>query len=182
MLEVLEKAEARELIKRFTIDEYYRLTEGQSTELIQGVIFNKMPKTPLHANIITRLLEFLLPVLPATLSIRSENPLRLGDSEPEPDLAIVSALQSIHDPHPTSAWLVIEVSVTTRSLDAAKADVYAAGGIPVYWNILPEEQITIVHSGPRGIYTNNQVVSFSDSLRLSLPGQSLEVCLVDVLR
>ena len=50
MLEVLEKPEARQMLHKLPVEEYFRIAEGLKTELIRGVIFDKMPKSQLHIN------------------------------------------------------------------------------------------------------------------------------------
>ncbi len=59
----------------------------------------------------------------------------MGESEPEPDLAVVRAedAQSAEH-HPRTAVLVIEVAGDSLRLDRqSKAVLYARAGIPEYW-------------------------------------------------
>lgn len=111
----------------------------------------------------------------------SENPLALADSAPEPDIAIVEKVKSLMAPRFTSAHLVIEISVTTKAYDAAKADTYAEAAIPVYWQILPREKLTIVMSRPiDGKYTLTENVPFEPILQANLIDQELNIRSADI--
>jgi Uma2 family endonuclease len=74
--------------------------------------------------------------------------LSLGDSEPEPDLAIVAAERD--DPyHPATAALAIEVSHSSLRRDLhVKPRIYAHAGIPRYWVIDLDGRRAVVHSQP----------------------------------
>lgn len=111
----------------------------------------------------------------------SENPLALADSAPEPDIAIVDQIKSFMAPRFTSTHLVIEISVTTKAYDAAKADIYAEAEIPVYWQILPLEKLTIVMSRPiAGKYTLTENVPFEPILQANLIDQELNIRSADI--
>src|ERR1043166_4317299 len=92
MPELLDIPEVRDRISRFSVEEYHQLAEfngnGRRTELIRGLIIEKMSKSPLHRLVCSRLYKFLLKVLPPGYSVWKEEPLGLRDSEPEPDIAV----------------------------------------------------------------------------------------------
>jgi hypothetical protein len=46
------------------------------------------------------------------------------------------------------AKLVVEVAVRSVDLDLAKGEIYAAGAIPEFWLVLPDESAMIAHSEP----------------------------------
>lgn len=176
MLEVLEKPEARQLLHKLPVEEYFRIAEGLKTELLRGVIFDKMPKSQLHINFLLILGRLLREQVGNHFEIMSENPLALADSAPEPDLAIIDPVKTLDSPRFTSAHLVVEISVTTKAYDAAKADIYAEANIPVYWQILPVEKTTIVYSQPiAGKYTSVETLAFDAALTALLPGKHLTV-------
>ncbi|MBI4326089.1 MAG: Uma2 family endonuclease [Chloroflexi bacterium] len=138
-----------------TVKAYHALGDlgliPEKTELLYGQVFHKMPKSPLHRLLLMRLLELLQRALPPGLHVQPEQPILCGDSEPEPDLAVIRG--SINDyptEHPRTAELVIEVCVTSHEYDRSKLRAYAGAGVQECWLVLaPEKQIE-VHRQPAG--------------------------------
>ena len=99
----------------------------ERTELLYGFVCRKMSKSPLHSLLMLRLLQN---VLPSSRHVRPEQPLRCGDSEPEPDLSVIVGSEDDfgHD-HPRTAELVIEICVTTQEYDHSKLRAYASAGL-----------------------------------------------------
>jgi Uma2 family endonuclease len=137
---------------RLTGDEYHQMIESGGfdeetrVELIGGILCDMSPKTPQHELIV----EHLNRVLAAALDLdrfrlRVSGPLSIGDSEPEPDLAVVR--RGTPEPyHPASAELVIEVATSSRRRDlAVKPRLYARAGVTEYWVIDPENSVVVVH-------------------------------------
>jgi Uma2 family endonuclease len=183
VLAAFEKPEIRNLIRPISIEEYYKIFGNEKTELIEGLVYYKMPKTALHSAAIRILSDYLRMTAGLGYSVMTENPVRIGNSEPEPDIAIVEPLKSLKDPHPTFAHLIIEISVTTQVFDEAKAEIYAKGNIPMYWNILPEEKITVVYSDPgAGAYKKTERVPFDRELNFFANGKNYAILLADVLK
>src|SRR5581483_3245608 len=85
--------EVRRRVSQLSVEEYHRLDEfnenGKRTELIRGVVIEKMSKSPLHSALGKRLYDLIARSLPAGFVVRREDPLTLTDSEPEPDIAVV---------------------------------------------------------------------------------------------
>ena len=106
---------------------------GKNTELLYGVVFTKMPKSPLHASIATRLFTLVRKaVSEKTHLVRSEQPITCIDSasEPEPDVSVVLGKEAdFWESHPTTAELIIEVAVTSEDYDRNKALAYARAGV-----------------------------------------------------
>jgi Uma2 family endonuclease len=123
----------------------------EKTELLYGQIFRKTPKSPFHRLLLMRLLELLQRILPPGLHVQPEQPIRCGDSEPEPDLSVIRG--SINDysaDHPHTAELVIEICVSSHDYDRSKLRAYAIAGVKECWLVLaPEKQIE-VHCQPQG--------------------------------
>ncbi len=153
-----------------TVDQYGRLTEEgiipENTELIRGVILKKTGKSPLHTWIVQWLVGRLNASLPEGFHVRQEQPLTLKDSEPEPDLAIVSgAVSDYRCAHPQTAELVIEVAVSTEELDFEKAGIYGEAGISEYWVIAPKQTAVTIWSEPSGEgYQRRESVGVGETL------------------
>lgn len=156
MLSVLDEPAFRQRVSRLSINEYHQLGEfnenGKRTELIRGIVIEKMSKSPLHGTIASMLQDLLTPAIPTGYFIRREEPLTLRDSEPEPDLAVVAGQRrDFLAAHPTTAGLVIEVAVTSPDVDRVMAEIYAEAGIGEYWVVLPQERLIEVYRHPEGM-------------------------------
>ena len=117
----------------------------ENAELLYGFIYQKMPKSPYHCYLLTRLLRLLQTVLPAGQFLRSEQPITCEDSEPEPDVAVVRGSEfDFRAEHPRTAELVIEICVTSHDYDRSKLRAYAGAGVKEVWLILgPEKQVEV---------------------------------------
>src|SRR5262249_27946062 len=93
MSAILEIPEVRQRVSPLSVEEYHRLGEfnenGRRTELIRGIVIEKMSKSPLHRILASRLYNLFLAQLPNGFSVWKEEPLTLSDSEPEPDITVV---------------------------------------------------------------------------------------------
>ena len=131
----------------------------KNTELLYGFVYTKMPKSPLHAFLVVRLLRLLLSALPPTLHMRSEQPITCVDSEPEPDVSIVRGSEAdFFANHPETAELVIEVCVTSHEYDRSKVRAYATAEVKECWLVLaPEKQIEVYRQPKDGQFTEHSV-------------------------
>src|SRR6266576_1243043 len=130
MSAILKIPEVRRRVSPLSVEEYHRLGEynenGRRTELIRGILIEKTSKSPLHRILASRLYRRFLAHLPEGFSIWKEEPLTFVDSEPEPDISITKGSEEDYAKcHPTSAELVIEIAVSSPSLDRANAALYA---------------------------------------------------------
>lgn len=125
----------------FSIAEWSRLVSSgifgdERVELLKGVVFRMTPQEPPHAFFLTRLSQQLWAQLDDRFSVRVQSPLTLMDeSEPEPDLCVVSAGEEDSAPrHPRHAALVVEVADSTLEKDRGlKLQLYGRAGLPEYW-------------------------------------------------
>jgi Uma2 family endonuclease len=102
-----------------------------------------------------RLADALGRIVPADTKLRVQMAFAASDgSEPEPDLAVVER-RDYDDAHPSAAFLIAEVAVTSLSVDrGAKARLYAESGVPEYWVIDVPGRVVEVHRDPQdGRYT-----------------------------
>ncbi|MEQ2005634.1 MAG: Uma2 family endonuclease [Limisphaerales bacterium] len=153
---LLDSPQPRAQLHPLSVAAYHALGEmgliPEKTELLRGFVFNKMPKSPLHRWILQRLLQSIQEALARSpYWVQTEQPITIGDSEPEPDLAVVAGSNDeFCDHHPATAELAIEIAVTSHDLDHKKASIYAEAGVKEFWIVLvPERQIEI-HRRPEG--------------------------------
>ena len=140
-----------------TVEAWHQMVSAgvapERAELIRGVIIQKMSKSILHFKLTHLLVEFLRKALGDAFWVRQEAPLTLADSEPEPDLSVVDGRLEDYPDHPTTARLVVEVSVTTLAADRAMADLYAEAGVSEFWLVNAEERCLEMYWRPEdGIY------------------------------
>ncbi|MGL4554823.1 MAG: Uma2 family endonuclease [Gemmataceae bacterium] len=136
--------------------EYYALGEagffrGEKVELIEGQLVVQSPQESPHYTHIRRVARVLEAVFGPGHDVRQQGPLDLGQiTEPEPDVAVVAGtFEDYLDHHPTTALLIVEVSVSTLAYDRGrKASLYARAGVADYWIVnVPDLQLE-VHRDP----------------------------------
>ena len=146
---------------RLTVDDYRRMAEIQlfaadeRVELIEGTIVDMPPIGSLHAATVTILAERLAREVGASAHVRVQQPVALGpDSEPQPDLAVVTGRPERYKaehPGPKDVLLVVEVADATLQFDLeVKARLYAAHGIAEYWVVDLVHRNLHVLGGRRG--------------------------------
>lgn len=174
MSSILELPAVRRRVAPISVETYHALSEqgliGERTELLRGVIVEKMTKSPLHVTVVDTLYELLRAACRPELLVRKENPLTLTDSEPEPDLAIVAGnLGDFRNSHPRTARLVAEVVVSSEEVDREKAAMYAEAEVEEFWLVLPAAGRVEIFSRPvSGIYTDKRIVQRGEALTTEL--------------
>jgi len=170
MSAILEIPEVRQRVSPLSVAEYHRLEEfnehGRRVELVRGIVIEKISKSPLHASLAKRLYDLIAGMLGAGFIVRREDPLTFSDSEPEPDVAVVSGTpRDFFETHPKTAELVVEVAVSSPALDRENASLYAEAGVKEYWIVLGRERRVEVYRRPEnGRYQEMQVIGGSDTL------------------
>ena len=158
MAAILDLPEVRERMLRVSVEDYERMVEAgfypRRAELIRGLVVEKMPKSPLHVFLTQRIRDELRLRLRQGLIVRQEGPLRLDDSEPEPDVSVVrGAIEDFRTRHPTTAELVVEVAVRSVALDRENASLYAEANVAEYWIVLGEsEEVEVYRHPENGIH------------------------------
>lgn len=182
MSPVLENPAIRNRAHLLSVKEYHALGElgflSKRTELIEGVVIEKMPKSPRHVTVVKKIFQVISLLIRKGFHAASEQPITLTDSEPEPDISIVKgAISDYENSHPTHAELVVEVSLTTLSEDRAMAFVYAKANIPEYWLFNLNNNTVEVYTKPmQDRYSEMKTYSNTDILTLtSLPEIKLEL-------
>lgn len=147
---------------RWTRERYYAMIdagiidEREKLELIGGQVTaegmrDKMPHSSAHYTAVYRTERLLSQLFGKGHVVRSQAPLSLGaDSDPEPDVAVVSgAPEDYAEHHPSTAVLVVEVSISTLRFDrGAKMSLYASAGITEYWILNIAERVLEVYREP----------------------------------
>ncbi len=177
MVAILDIPEVRRRVSPLSVDEYHRLDErnehGRRTELIRGIVIEKMSKSPLHRTIASLLYDLLMAQLPAGYSVWKEEPLTLADSEPEPDITVTRGdKRDFARAHPSTAELVVEVAVSSPILDRENASLYAEAGVKEYWIVLGAERKVEVYRRPEnGRYQEQHLFCLGEKIEAgSLPG------------
>ena len=181
-------ADVQERLRRIRVGEYHRmieagiLREDERVQLIDGMLVAMTPQGRAHAFVIQELNRILVRRLGDDFRVLSQLPLTLpGDSEPEPDLAVVRAREAASSTHhPGSALLVIEVAGESLRFDRqTKAALYARNGIPEYWIVNLAEPAIEAHSEPdraTGVYRSSAVVASGETLvARSVPNLTIDV-------
>ncbi len=150
---ILENAAVRRVAYFWTVEKYHRAAQAgalpDSVELIEGVVVEKMPKSPEHSTALSRFQAAFLARRTEGVLLRIEQPLTLPDSEPEPDLALVEGhIEDFATTHPSTAKLAVEVSRSTLDLDREKARMYGRAGVTEYWIANLTDEVLEVYTEP----------------------------------
>jgi Uma2 family endonuclease len=150
-------AERQRLLRR---DEFEALVDAgrfrnERVELIHGIIVEMSPQNAAHAVVVQILTRIFARALAGRADVRVQLPFSAGEhSSPEPDLAVV-AVAHFGQPHPDSAFLIVEVADSSLDDDRVlKSEVYATAGVPQYWIVnIPDRRIEVHTEPSRGAYT-----------------------------
>lgn len=145
--------------KRFTTDEYEQmfaagvLSEDTRVELLEGEIFEMSPLGPQHSACVTRLTELFYETGNPRVTIRVQDPVRLGEfSAPQPDIVVAHRRDDRYaggHPEPEDVLLLVEVSESSLSYDRdVKLPLYARAGIPEVWLVALLPRIVEVYRSP----------------------------------
>jgi Uma2 family endonuclease len=181
---------------RMSLEQYESLiatgffAKHDDVHLINGYVVNRMAESPEHGavcDVIRRTMEVILLAV-AGWHARGQNGLKIPSqvSIPRPDLAIVRGdWRDYLNRYPESrdTALVVEVSVSSLDEDRAMADIYAAGGVPVYWIVNVDDGQVEVYSdpGPSG-YQSHEVLAPGHVLSVMVNGVEVgEIPVADIL-
>ena len=138
-------------IRRFSIDDVYKMDEAgvlgpeERVELIDGVLYEMMAPSYVHSDVVAWLTEHFVGAV-GELQVRVQDMLIVDGGFVMPDLMVI---ERPRDEQPSAAELVIEVSVSTKRHDRAKADRYARSDVREYWIADPDARSITVHRDPR---------------------------------
>ena len=148
----------RTLYPKVSVDEYHQMIkngvfdDGDPIELLEGYLVQKMSHNTPHATAVHKLNKRLQRLVPSGWEARSQLPITLSDSEPDPDGVLArgdEATFATHHPLPAELGLVIEVADSSRYADRReKGRIYARAGIPVYWIVNVVDRQVEVYTDP----------------------------------
>ena len=149
-------SEAAIRTRRWTRVEYDKLIDtgflgpGDKIELLGGQLCVSEPQNSPHARAISLGLETLQIALAPGWHVRVQMPIALDpESEPEPDLAVVSGGPRDYVDHPSRPALVVEVADSSRAFDREhKGSLYARARLPEYWIVNLVGRILEVYREP----------------------------------
>lgn len=165
--------------RKLTVADYHTmikvgiLHEDERVELIRGEMICMSPKGSKHAGYSTRLKKALR-FLEERFILRFQDPILLnGESEPEPDIAVVypkaDDYVSAH-PVPGEVLLLIEIADSSLWYDRSiKVPLYASAGIPEFWIVnVQGEEIEVYQNLMDDQYEQMHVYTSGDLI--SIPG------------
>lgn len=170
-----------------SVEAYHVLGEtgflGKNTELLYGLVYIKMPKSPIHAVMIARLMRAFAKVEQRGFWLRTEQPITCVDSEPEPDVSIVLGSEEDYTKkHPRTAEFVAEVCISSHDYDRSKLRAYAIANVKEVWLVLgPEKVVEVYHNPSNGAYAQKTVAGPDGDLS-SQSFPELTVALAQVFR
>jgi Uma2 family endonuclease len=168
---ILENPEIRKSIAPISIECYHEIISKdpayEKTELFEGMVIKKMTKGTSHNYFSDLLIQLLSSMIQPNSFLRVEKPITVGNSEPEPDISVVSGkISDYRKKNPETALFVAEISHTSLEYDRQKRFIYSRAGIPIYWIVNIDEECievydTIVNDiyQSKTIYTKNETIS-----------------------
>ncbi|MCE9567353.1 MAG: Uma2 family endonuclease [Planctomycetes bacterium] len=124
---------------KWTREQYYKLGElgffqDKRVELIFGEIIEMSPINWPHVVGCRKTAVLLERAFAGIGWVGRAEPIDLGESDPQPDVAVLAGRFEDYTDHPKTALLIVEVSHTTFDTDSTiKAELYATANILEYW-------------------------------------------------
>jgi Uma2 family endonuclease len=182
--------------RRWRRAEYDRLVdlgmfEGEHLELLDGLLVVREPQGSSHSTIVALVGRVLASAFGAGWHARLHSPLALDDdSEPEPDVAIVSGTERDYiSALPSTAALIVEVADSSLRLDRRfKAVLYAQARLPEYWIVNLVDHELEVHRDPgpaegaafEAVYRSVEVLR-ADAFVTPLAAPAARIAVADLL-
>jgi Uma2 family endonuclease len=173
---------------RITVDEYEQmiesgvLTEKDRVVLIRGEVVPKMSIGTPHSACVKRLNDLVSSRKTDRFLVGVQDPIRLPDSEPEPDLTLLRRRDDFYlsgHPQPDDILLLIEVADSSLDEDReVMRPLYAEAGIREYWIVNLRDQCLEVYRQPQpdGSYREIQILRRGQQVEITaLPGLSFAV-------
>ena len=175
-------------ITRYSVDDYEEmirlgvLNEHDRVELIRGEIVPKMSIGPKHGGCVKRLIRHVDRRVGEAAIVASQDPVRLADSEPEPDLSVLRPRADFYGsghPEPFDIFLIVEVADSSLADDRnIMLPIYAESGITEFWIVNLVDECLEVYRDPQpdGTYRDARVLKRGESTDIAaLPGVVIAV-------
>lgn len=175
-------AQANAETARFTAADYLRLADtgvlkDVRIELVRGELIKMMPSGFAHGEANVTVAVKLVPAYRGRAGVASDLMVRVGpDTIRAVDIAVVKPDAARRGAvGAADLLLAVEVAVSSAKRDLIeKRAEYAAAGIPTYWVVDPEAEVTYVFSDPQdGDYRGEAQVRFDEPLTLPVVGGAI---------
>ncbi len=168
---ILELPEVK--LARISLEDYEILCrenpmQFEKTELFEGMIVEKMTKSNEHDFFSQEFYELIQLVLPNGYFIRRESSIHLLNSDFEPDILILRGTNKDYRfQKPTTARLIIEISISSLNYDRNKSKSYALGLVEEYWIVDVENKKVEVYTNPQnGNYLDKKNYDFKEEIKI----------------
>ena len=176
-----------EPIFRLSVEQYHelirsgKLTDDDPVELLEGILVFKMPKNTPHATSTKLVRREVERLLPEGWHYQTQDPVTLGDGEPEPDGAVVRGrIEDYAHAHPGPSALGLVVEVADASLDrdrGIKLRSYARCGIVTYWIVNLMDGQVEAYTAPDATAVPHPTYRDADVFR---PGEAVPLALPNI--
>jgi Uma2 family endonuclease len=168
---ILDRVASSPTLHRLSPEIYDRMVEsglldGEPVELVDGLLVHVSPQGPEHA----ALVQWLTVQFAGRAELlRVQLPMMTPAGRPEPDVALAESVSARR--HPDTAFLVVEVAVTSWDDDVAKLPGYAAAGVGVAWLIdVPGREVHLHRQPTDAGFASSQVLRAGDVLPAPVAG------------
>jgi Uma2 family endonuclease len=181
--------------RRWSLEEYHQMAEmgffrDGRVELIDGEIQEMAPQGSEHFACICLCADAIRRLFGQDHVVRVQGPLQIGNSEPEPDIAVVPGTprQYVGKSHPSTALLVVEISGSSLEFDRSeKGSLHASAGIPDYWFVnLVDRKVEVYRkpvassSGKFG-FGYEERTNYSAAEKIKVLALPVEISVADIL-
>jgi len=181
-------AEPHDLVWRWTVDQFHQMIQAgilgddDRVELLDGCLVAKMINNPRHATATDVASRVLQANVPAGWFVRTQLPMTLAQSEPEPDAMVIrgdSADYVRRHPGPQDVAVVVEVADATLVRDRGlKQRLYAEAEVAIYWIVNLPEKCVEVYTHPSGSaeqpeYRQRRTYDLAEEVPLVLEGRQI---------
>lgn len=181
---------------RLSVDQYHDMIAAgvfapdDKLELLEGYLVRMNPVGDDHLFTVDELYLHLARLAPKGWKVYMQHPIRLPNSEPEPDLVVVRGTGADYKhrkPGPQDVGLLVEVANSSLIHDSVtKLAIYAAAGIPEYWIVNLIDRQFEIHRRPQPAkgedparFAQRDVIPAAGKVQFVLGGQVLGALEVD---
>lgn len=175
--------------KSYTIDDIYALPDGKRAELLDGKIYDMVPPSPLHQELVAVLTTSLqnyvakkhgnCKIYPASFAVF----IKEDDSNyVEPDISLVCDHNKISNRGCEGApdFIIEIVSPSSRKMDySTKNALYADAGVREYWIVDPARERTTIYRYEEDVAP--VIIPFGDTIKLKIY-EDFQICISDLLK